>query len=74
MLSLTRYLMIRREMLPRIEGMRLYFINNQTLGFFSALAASSNSPFSARAIPRNLKTTSRFVARMCWNGRLGKYD
>ena len=34
--------MIRRGMFPRIEGMRLYFINNQTLEIFSALAASSN--------------------------------
>jgi hypothetical protein len=35
-------LMIRRRMVPRSEGVRLYFINNQTPGFFSAIAASSN--------------------------------
>jgi hypothetical protein len=42
MLSLSRNLMIRGGMLPRSEGLRLHFINNQTPGFFSALAASSN--------------------------------
>ena len=41
-LSLCRNLMIRRVMFPRSEGVRLHFINYQTLGFFSALAASSN--------------------------------
>jgi hypothetical protein len=35
-------LMIRYGMLPRIEGLRLHFINNQTPRLFSALAASSN--------------------------------
>ncbi|MGZ8908208.1 MAG: hypothetical protein ACXW1U_21105, partial [Methylobacter sp.] len=39
---MTRNLMIRRGMVPRIEGLRLHFINNQALGLFSALAASSN--------------------------------
>jgi hypothetical protein len=42
MFSLTRNIMIRRGIFPRIEGVRLYFINNLRLGFFSALAASSN--------------------------------
>lgn len=45
MLSLTRNLIIRRGMIPRNEGLRLHFINNQTLGIFSALAASSNNNF-----------------------------
>jgi hypothetical protein len=29
-------------MVPHGEGVRLHFINNQTLGLFSAIAASSN--------------------------------
>jgi len=32
MLSLTRNLMTRRGMGPRCEGLKLYFMNNQTLG------------------------------------------
>jgi hypothetical protein len=39
-------LMIRYGMLPRIEGLRLHFINNQTPRLFSALAASSNPSFN----------------------------
>jgi hypothetical protein len=34
--------MIRRRMVPHGEGVRLHFINNQTPGLFSAIAASSN--------------------------------
>jgi hypothetical protein len=41
MRSLTRNLMIRSGMLPRNEGVRLHFMNYQTLGIFSTLAASS---------------------------------
>jgi hypothetical protein len=43
MMPLACNLMIRYGMLPRIEGLRLHFINNQTPRLFSALAASSNS-------------------------------
>ncbi len=42
MRSLTRNLMIRIGMLPRNDGMRLHFMNYQTLRIFSTLAASSN--------------------------------
>jgi hypothetical protein len=42
MMPLACNLMIRYGMLPRIEGLRLHFINNQTPRLFSALAASSN--------------------------------
>lgn len=42
MMSLWRNLMIRRGMVPRIEGMRIYFLNNQAPGFSYALAVSSN--------------------------------
>jgi hypothetical protein len=42
MLSLMCNLMIRRGMVPRSEGLRLYFIVNQEAGLFSAIAASSN--------------------------------
>jgi hypothetical protein len=42
-------LMIRYGMLPRIEGLRLHFINNQTPRLFSALAASSNMELNRSA-------------------------
>ena len=50
MLSLWRNLMIRDGMFPRIEGLRLHFISEQTLGVFSALAASSNMALNRSAV------------------------
>jgi hypothetical protein len=45
MVSLPCNLMIRRGMVPHSEGLRLHFIVNQKAGLFSAIAASSNTPF-----------------------------